>query len=106
MTRYPHKLYIADAPAATLGTTGDWTVTAGSYALVSDCREEPSSAGSKVKLTDGSERTYSSMIYLPVGVTGIDAGAKLYVTDQDGTTRFEGEVLRFSPDQKHSRIWA
>lgn len=106
MTRFPHNLYIADAPSATIGTTGDWSVADGSYLLVSECREEPNGSGGTVRLTDGSERMFSSMIYLPLGITGIKAGAKLYVTDQDGTMRFEGEVLRFSPDQKHSRIWA
>lgn len=106
MTRYPHQLYIADANTATLGTTGNWTVSSGSYWLKCDCREEPAGGGNTVKLTDGSERPYSSMIYVPVDVSDIYAGEKVLVTGQDGGTRFMGEVLRFSADQKHGRLWA
>ena len=106
MIRYPHKLYIADAQSATLGTTGDWTVADGNYSLKCQCREEPAGGGEKITLTDGSERAYSSMIYVPVDVSDIYAGEKVLVTGQDGGTRFMGEVLRFSADQKHGRLWA
>lgn len=106
MARYPHKLYIADAATATIGTTGDWTVATGSYSLLCDCREEPGGSGATVVMNDGSVRSFSSMIYLPTGTAVIQPGAKLYVAGEDGVTRFTGEVLRFSDDRKHCRIWA
>ena len=106
MTRYPHQLYICDANTATLGTTGNWTVTPGSYSLLCNCREEPGGSGGEVRLNDGTMRHYSSMIYLPVGVTTVAPGQKLYVNDENGTLRFTGEVIRVSYDRKHTRIWA
>lgn len=106
MTRYPHSLYICDANTATLGTTGNWTVTAGSYSLLCNCREEPGGGGGTVTLNDGTLRQFSSMIYLPVGISDVQVGNKIYVNAEDGTLRFTGEVLRVSFDRKHTRIWA
>lgn len=106
MKRYPHELYICDGQTAFLGTSGDWSASEGSYTLVGECREEPNGSGRTVTLNDGTLRQFSSMIYLPVGIIGVDVGAKLYVNSEDGSLRFIGKVLRVSYDRKHSRIWA
>jgi len=106
MTRYPHQLYISEGQAAILGTNGNWTAAAGSFALLCPCREEPGGGGGTVTLNDGTLRQFSSMIYLPAGITDVDVGNKIYVNGEDGTLRFTGEVLRVSFDQKHTTIWA
>lgn len=105
-TRYPHELYLCDGENAILGTTGNWSVSDGEFTLICSCREEPNNSGKTIVLNDGSSREFSSMIYLPVDITDVDIGAKLQVKGEDGTIRFTGEVMRFSNDRKHSRIWA
>ncbi len=85
--------------------TSSWIVGLEEWIDISKCRDEPNGSGAKITTTDGQVYSFGSMIYLPKGTDGIKSGDRIKVEDKGGNIRIEADVVRFSKDHFHSRIW-
>lgn len=104
MVRFPHVLQVSGKSTVTTNERGDEISSAGGWEELSECREEPSAGRGSVAV-DGTEYSYSSVIYLPEGVEEIGSGEVVRVLGKAGNLRLQGKVLRFSDGQINSRIW-
>ena len=103
MIRYPHTLYVMtfqDDPVidggispSPINSDGDWSVSGDAipvpspadpletWVKVAECREEPTGAGSRFLLTDGSYVHFTSKIYLPELPSLVTAESRIRVDD-------------------------
>lgn len=102
--QYPYTLKVFEEQEAQFNQeTAQWESNIGIWKEWSLCRDE-TAGGTKIMLQDGEQYQYSSIIYLPFGVPHIEKGTKIQVWNGD-FLRLESNVIRFSNDQLHSRIW-
>ena len=69
------------------------------------CRDEIAGAGQKVSKVDGQIFDCTATIYAPKGTPTIAAGTTVQVVDTEGNIRLEKQVIRFSRDYFHCRIF-
>ena len=79
---------------------------AGVWKMHSACYEQVGGSGGSLRLENGEQFVYSSMIFLPANTPSVKAGTKIQVRTDCGHIRFEGECARFSTDVRHCRLWA
>ena len=69
------------------------------------CRDEIAGAGQKITKVDGQIFDCIATIYAPKDTPKIEAGTTLQVVDTEGNIRLEKQVIRFSRDYFHCRIF-
>lgn len=69
------------------------------------CRDEIAGAGQKISKVDGQIFECTATIYAPKDTPKIEAGTTLQVVDTEGNIRLEKQVIRFSTDYFHCRIF-
>nr|DAJ56928.1 MAG TPA: hypothetical protein [Caudoviricetes sp.] len=69
------------------------------------CRDEIAGAGQKITKVDGQIFDCTATIYAPKGTPTITAGTTVQVVDTEGNIRLEKQVIRFSTDYFHCRIF-
>ena len=69
------------------------------------CRDEIAGAGQKITKVDGQIFECTATIYAPKDTPKIEAGTTLQVVDIEENIRLEKQVIRFSRDYFHCRIF-
>jgi hypothetical protein len=69
------------------------------------CRDEIAGAGQKISKVDGQIFDCTATVYAPKDTPKIEAGTTLQVVDVEGNIRLEKQVIRFSRDYFHCRIF-
>jgi len=69
------------------------------------CRDEIAGAGQKISKVDGQIFECTATVYAPKDTPKIEAGTTLQVVDLEGNIRLEKQVIRFSRDYFHCRIF-
>ena len=69
------------------------------------CRDEIAGAGQKISKVDGQIFECTATIYAPKDTPKIEAGTTVQVVDTEGNIRLEKQVIRFSTDYFHCRIF-
>ena len=72
---------------------------------ISVCRDEIAGAGQKITKVDGQIFECTATVYAPKDTPKIEAGTTLQVVDVEGNIRLEKQVIRFSRDYFHCRIF-
>ena len=72
---------------------------------VGACRDEIAGAGQKISKVDGQIFECTATVYAPKDTPKIEAGTTLQVVDIEGNIRLEKQVIRFSRDYFHCRIF-
>lgn len=75
------------------------------WVQVGRCRDEVAGAGHKISKTDGRIFECNYTIYAPLSTSTIQEGVLIRVLDKNSNVRLEKEVLRFTRDYFHCRIW-
>lgn len=105
MQQYPYILKALIHKEATRDEeTGDWIPATSDWVEIGKCRDEINGSGRKVTTEDGETYEYSWMVYAPKNTRRLEKGTPIQVVD-GCYVRAEKEVLRFSQDQLHCRIW-
>jgi hypothetical protein len=69
------------------------------------CRDEIAGAGQKISKVDGQIFECTATVYAPKDTPKIEVGTTLQVVDLEGNIRLEKQVIRFSKDLFHCRIF-
>lgn len=106
-TQYPYDLNaFVQEDSVYDPETGDWSIGEGEWVTIGKCRDEINGAGRKVTTEDGETYEYGWLVFAPKSTRILTKGTKLQVVDpKNGYVRAEKQVLRFSRDQFHCRIW-
>nr|DAF18213.1 MAG TPA: hypothetical protein [Caudoviricetes sp.]DAL00410.1 MAG TPA: hypothetical protein [Caudoviricetes sp.]DAR74253.1 MAG TPA: hypothetical protein [Caudoviricetes sp.]DAW83706.1 MAG TPA: hypothetical protein [Caudoviricetes sp.] len=83
-------------------STAEWTEGTSEWVDFGVCRDEGST--SKKQTEDGEFYIQTSVIYAPKSIKNIDKGTKVQVWNGE-ELRLEGNVVNFTKDQLHTRIW-
>lgn len=106
MKRYPHKLYKVVLGESTINDFGQEVPGESELVFVSMCYEQVMKESKEMRGNGGVSFSYSSIVFLPDGVTQIPTGTIVEVREIDETVRLKAEVKRPSgKDVKHSRLW-
>lgn len=108
VVQYPHQLYRAQVGKPSVqDADGNWTQQEVEMEYLGPCRHETGGKGTKLNLGGGRYVEVSSTLYLPKNCVSVSPGEVVVVyVDVDRTFELtRGEVLGFSNDQLHQRIW-
>ena len=107
MKIYPYLLKVKVSQEPTIDENG--VPTYPSYPIewkeTGICRDEIAGAGQKISKVDGQIFECTATIYAPKDTPKIEAGTTLQVVDVEGNIRLEKQVIRFSRDYFHCRIF-
>lgn len=107
MKIYPYLLKVKVSQNPTINDDGIPTYP--TYPItweeVGVCRDEIAGAGQKISKVDGQIFECTATIYAPKDTPKIEAGTTLQVVDVEGNIRLEKQVIRFSRDYFHCRIF-
>ncbi len=107
MKIYPYLLKVKVSQNPTINDDGIPTYPSDpiEWQEIGVCRDEIVGAGQKVSKVDGQIFECTATVYAPKGTPTITAGTTVQVVDTDGNIRFEKQVIRFSRDYFHCRIF-
>ncbi|MDV3750655.1 hypothetical protein CMU19_04510 [Elizabethkingia anophelis] len=101
---YPYSLFILkttgggkDDDGFPIPVTKDWQELA-------PCRDQPAGSGNIISTISGEVTNYSSVIYVPIDTELIEANSQIEVRS-GSTVRLRANVIRFSKERLHCRIW-
>jgi len=105
--QYPHYLFAVETSESHQDGDGNWIPGSTTIVYKGKCREETNGKGSQIQLAGGTFHVFSSLIQLPKGTGKINEGSEVIITDDANgdDIRIKGEVLKFSKEQLHSRLW-
>lgn len=102
MVRHPHTIYTTGSGAPTF-IDGVYSAATETDTLLSVCRLEINSSGSRITLEDGQLVMYRAVVYLPATAT-VQLGQ--YVKVMEGSTVLvQGPVLGVDVNQQNRRLW-
>lgn len=104
-TKYTGILQVENKPARQLNALGDPVVPPAEWLFASQCREEPSGAGSEVSGVGAKAIKYSSEIYMPPTCPAIADNTLVRVLNLKGEVQVTGRVLRFKRFQHYAKLW-
>lgn len=107
MKIYPYLLKVKVSQDPTIDENGVPTYPSDpiEWQEIGICRDEIAGAGQKISKVDGQIFDCTATIYAPKGTPKIEAGTTLQVVDVEGNIRLEKQVIRFSRDYFHCRIF-
>lgn len=105
--QYPHYLFAVETTESYRDDDGNWIPGSTTIVYKGKCREETNGKGSQIQLAGGTFHIFSSLIQLPKGTGRISEGSEVIIADdaEGNDIRIKGEVLKFSQEQLHSRLW-
>lgn len=103
--RYHSKLFYRALSESSVDGDGNYLPQSADLIFACYCRDESNSSGRKVSNGEGSHIEYSSLIYAPDDCPDLKPADYIEVSDNSGTKRVTGTVLRFSRDRYNCRIW-
>lgn len=107
MKIYPYLLKVKVSQEPTIDENGIPTYPSNpiEWQEIGICRDEIAGAGQKISKIDGQIFECTATIYAPKDTPKIEAGTTLQVVDVEGDIRLEKQVIRFSRDYFHCRIF-
>ena len=107
MKIYPYLLKVKVSQNPTIDENGVPTYPSDpiEWQEIGVCRDEIAGAGQKISKVDGQIFECTATIYAPKGTPTITAGTTVQVVDVEGNIRLEKQVIRFSRDYFHCRIF-
>ena len=107
MKIYPYLLKVKVSQEPTINDDGIPTYPTDpiEWKEIGICRDEIAGAGQKISKVDGQIFECTATIYAPKYTPKIEAGTTLQVVDTEGNIRLEKQVIRFSRDYFHCRIF-
>lgn len=107
MKIYPYLLKVKASQAPTINDDGIpiYPTDPIEWQEIGVCRDEIAGAGQQISKTDGQIFDCTATIYAPKDTPKIEAGTTLQVVDVEGNIRLEKQVIRFSRDYFHCRIF-
>lgn len=103
--QYPYLLKVLHEEEAVFDQdTAQWIEGQKEWKEFGKCRDEINGSGANITLQDGQKYIFSAVIYSPKNIPEIKKGSKVQVWDGN-SLRLEGDVVRFSKEQLHTRIW-
>ena len=107
MKIYPYLLKVKVSQNLTINDDGIPTYPSDpiEWQEIGVCRDEIAGAGQKITKVDGQIFDCTATIYAPKDTPKIEAGTTLQVVDTEGNIRLENQVIRFSKDLFHCRIF-
>jgi len=102
--QYPYVLLVCSMVGGGHDVHGNPIQPVEIWDQVSMCRDEANSKGSRINLVDGQAFIFDCLVQLPKTCPVLAVGTKVRVMQGD-FKRQEGKILRFQPDQLHSRLW-
>lgn len=107
MKIYPYLLKVKVSQESTIDENGVPTYPSDpiEWQEIGICRDEIAGAGQKISKVDGQIFECTATIYAPKDTPKIEAGTTLQVVDVEGNIRLEKQVIRFSRDYFHCRIF-
>lgn len=104
--QYPYQLEVFVSGESVYNeVTGEWEVSVSEWISWSKCRDEVAGSGAKINTEDGEVYEYGWTIYCPKNTPRIEKGTLLRVRNSGGLIRAQKNVIRFSEEQLHCRIW-
>ena len=104
MVRFPHLLYASVVSESTQDTDGNWQPSTPTESEPMKCRYEPASGNSIIPGADGSQITYSGIVYMPQDAEMLQVGTKIRIERPDDAD-VVSDVKRFARSQKNCRVW-
>lgn len=107
MKIYPYLLKVKVSQEPTIDENGipTYPTDPNEWKEIGICRDEIAGAGQKITKVDGQIFDCTATIYAPKDTPKIEAGTTLQVVDVEGNIRLEKQVIRFSRDYFHCRIF-
>lgn len=107
MKIYPYLLKVKVSQSPTIDENGIPTYPSDpiEWKEIGICRDEIAGAGQKITKVDGQIFECTATIYAPKDTPKIEAGTTLQVVDIEENIRLEKQVIRFSRDYFHCRIF-
>ena len=107
MKIYPYLLKIKASQEPTINEDGIPTYPTDpiEWKEIGFCRDEIAGSGQKISKVDGQIFECTATVYAPKDTPKIEAGTTLQVVDTEGNIRLEKQVIRFSKDFFHCRIF-
>ena len=107
MKIYPYLLKVKTSQEPTINDDGIPTYPSNpiEWQEIGICRDEIAGAGQKMSKVDGQIFDCTATIYTLRGTPTIAAGTTIQVVDTEGNIRLEKQVIRFSRDYFHCRIF-
>nr|DAR32340.1 MAG TPA: hypothetical protein [Caudoviricetes sp.] len=107
MKIYPYLLKVKTSQEPTIDENGIpiYPTNPIEWQEIGICRDEIAGAGQKITKVDGQIFECTATIYAPKDTPKIEAGTTLQVVDVEGNIRLEKQVIRFSTDYFHCRIF-
>lgn len=107
MKIYPYLLKVKVSQEPTIDENGipTYPTDPTEWKEIGICRDEIAGAGQKISKVDGQIFDCTATIYAPQNTPKIEAGTTLQVVDIEGNIRLEKQVIRFSRDYFHCRIF-
>ena len=107
MKIYPYLLKVKVSQNPTIDENGIPTYPTDpiEWQEIGVCRDEIAGAGQKISKVDGQIFECTATIYAPKDTPKIEAGTTILVVDTEGNIRLEKQVIRFSTDYFHCRIF-
>ena len=107
MKIYPYLLKVKVSQNPTIDENGVPTYPSDpiEWQEIGVCRDEIAGAGQKISKVDGQIFECTATVYAPKDTPKIEAGTALQVVDVEGNIRLEKQVIRFSRDYFHCRIF-
>ena len=107
MKIYPYLLKVKVSQEPTIDENGVPTYPSDpiEWQEIGVCRDEIAGSGQQITKVDGQIFDCTATIYTPKDTPKIEAGTTLQVVDVEGNIRLEKQVIRFSRDYFHCRIF-
>ena len=107
MKIYPYLLKVKTSQEPTIDENGIpiYPTNPIEWQEIGICRDEIAGAGQKITKVDGQIFECTATVYAPKDTPKIEAGTTLQVVDLEGNIRLEKQVIRFSRDYFHCRIF-
>nr|DAR92704.1 MAG TPA: hypothetical protein [Caudoviricetes sp.]DAX52420.1 MAG TPA: hypothetical protein [Caudoviricetes sp.] len=107
MKIYPYLLKVKVSQAPTINDDGipSYPSDPIEWKEIGICRDEITGSGQKISKVDGQIFECTATVYAPKNTPKIEAGTTLQVVDLEGNIRLEKQVIRFSRDYFHCRIF-
>jgi hypothetical protein len=104
--QYPHVLELLVAAEGIPDGRGGFTSTERIWKSIGQCRLQPNGTGRVVSTADGASVVFGAVVHLPLSVLEpLAVRDVVRVKDAAGLVIAKGEVLRFSRDMMHCRVW-
>ena len=104
-TKYTDTLQVEQQPTQQMNALGDLVSTPAEWLFVSQCREEPSAAGSEVSGVGATAFKWNSEIFMPATCPVIENNTLVRVINAAGEVQLTGRVLRFKKYKHYAKLW-